>query len=387
MARAADHHLSQDEIDEVLVCGAESADLETSRREIDDHLSRCDVCQEALRRSEVRHQALSAMTSRAGAVRTTECPAEVTWRRVAAGLVTEAEANHLLAHAAGCDHCCVLLRRVSEDFADPLEPHEQQTLNELQSSQQQWRRRMARDMVNAADRNLAGENRLGGIREWRKQQLRAPRWVYAVAASLACAAVFGFWWHQNVQNSPNRLLAEAYSQRRPFELRFAGAQYRPLSQVRTGDDPSRFNRPSALLEAEARISSKLAENPESPAWLQAQGQTDLLEGRYEAAIHNLNLAVQANPNSPGLLTDLATAYFLKAQALDRIDDYGAVAELLGRVLVARPDDAVALFNRAITYERMVLRPLAIADWKKYLRVDSSSGWAAEARQHLAALER
>ena len=72
--------------------------------------------------------------------------------------------------------------------------------------------------------------------------------------------------------------------------------------------------------------------------------------------------------------------------MDRVTDYGQAIRLLNRALDANPEDPIALFNRALVYERTSSKPLAIADWKHYLRIDSSSLWASEARRHLAALE-
>jgi hypothetical protein len=46
-----------------------------------------------------------------------------------------------------------------------------------------------------------------------------------------------------------------------------------------------------------------------------------------------------------------------------------------------------LFNRALTLELLGRRSEAKAAWTTYLGVDSSSGWAKEARQHLAELSR
>jgi CHAT domain-containing protein len=95
--------------------------------------------------------------------------------------------------------------------------------------------------------------------------------------------------------------------------------------------------------------------------------------------------VEGQNNSPGLLTDLASAYVQRADSSDRAVDYGNAVEALGKALTKSPDDPVALFNRAIVSERLLLYAQAIADWEHYLKVDSHSGWAEEARQRLARL--
>jgi len=43
----------------------------------------------------------------------------------------------------------------------------------------------------------------------------------------------------------------------------------------------------------------------------------------------------------------------------------------------------ALFNRALCYEKQFRLTEAKSEWNEYLKYDSSSPWAVEARQHLS----
>jgi len=95
----------------------------------------------------------------------------------------------------------------------------------------------------------------------------------------------------------------------------------------------------------------------------------------------------AHPDSLALLTDLATAYFQRAEAGDRAVDYGQAIELLGRALAKNPDDPMALFNRAIALEKMNAYKEAIRDWEHCLRVDPSGDWAVEAQRRLTELRK
>src|SRR5438552_17832190 len=61
--------------------------------------------------------------------------------------------------------------------------------------------------------------------------------------------------------------------------------------------------------------------------------------------------------------------------------------MLWRFLRARPESPVALFNRAVVYERMFLYDDAVKDWEHYLQLDPSGGWAEEARGRKRAIER
>jgi CHAT domain-containing protein len=194
-------------------------------------------------------------------------------------------------------------------------------------------------------------------------------------------------WFALRRNDPataNRLLARAYSEKRTLELRIPGAAYAPPS-VSLGPSASFTSRPAALLKAEALIASQIESNPSEPAWLQAQARADVLEGKYAAAIEALRRALQLQPHSPDILTDLGTAYFQQAQQADRKEDLGVAYEYLSQALQVRPDDPVSLFNRAIVAERQFLFQQALDDWDHYLRVDGSSPWADEARSRAAAI--
>src|SRR5262249_582262 len=92
--------------------------------------------------------------------------------------------------------------------------------------------------------------------------------------------------------------------------------------------------------------------------------------------------LEERPESPELLVDLASAYFQRAEAVDHPIDYGKAVDILGRVLSKRPDDAVALFNRAIASEKVFLYTQAVEDWEHYVRVDPSGDWAKEAHRRL-----
>jgi len=182
--------------------------------------------------------------------------------------------------------------------------------------------------------------------------------------------------------TPDKLLAQAYSERRNLELRFVGAQYGPVHIERATGGDSRLNRPPALLEAEALIARGLQKEPDSSVWLQAKGRADLLEGNYEAAIQSFQKALDVEADSVSLQTDMASAYFQRAERADRASDYGKAIELLSKVLSKNPDDPIARFNRALINEKMFLYRQALEDWEHYLKLDSKGEWANEANQHV-----
>jgi CHAT domain-containing protein/cytochrome c-type biogenesis protein CcmH/NrfG len=271
-----------------------------------------------------------------------------------------------------------------EDLARDPAPEEEAVLARLESSKPEWQKQLA---VTLSPKKAAPAPWLPGtfrrVLEWTR-----PRFI-PVLAGVAVLVALGIGaarlaTYLNPQ-PPTRLLAEAYSQERTLELRFPNAQYAPLRQER-GAATSTLNRPAVLLKAGAAIQEGLAKHPDDPVWLDAKARFDLLDRNYEEAIRSLNRALEARPDSPTLLADLAIAYFERAERENRPLDYGNAIELLGKALARGPDDPVALFNRALAYERMFMVEQAIEDWQHYLRVDPRGGWAAEAERHLKDLE-
>jgi tetratricopeptide (TPR) repeat protein len=169
-------------------------------------------------------------------------------------------------------------------------------------------------------------------------------------------------------------------------MRIPQAACSPLRVVKGSSDLSRRDRPTALLESEARIARKLAETPNDPRWLQARARAELLDHDFDSAIADLQQCLTLRQDSPHLMTDLGSAYFERAEAKSVQADYNTAIDFLNRALKATPDDPIALFNRAIVCQRMHLYGQAIEDWRHYLRVESRSKWAAEARQRLAEAE-
>jgi tetratricopeptide (TPR) repeat protein len=309
-----------------------------------------------------------------------ECPEESEWPRVAAGMKQGVEAETLLRHAAECDHCGPLLHQYAEDFAEDLTVEEETALAGLKSFQPGWQERLAAKVCNPRQSRSIGA--------WLRERLLPapglPRLAYGAGlAAILCALIF----IPSRQRPVEDLLATAYTEQRTLELRIPKAAYAPVRLVRGSGDRSRLDRPPALLEVEARIARELEKEPASSGLLQAMGRTNLLAWDYDAAIGSLERALKLEPVAPSLLTDLASGYFERAEANRSEADYRTAADLLSRALKAAPDDPIALFNRAIVYERMHLNDQSIADWQRYLRVDTGSSWTPEARKRLADVQR
>ena len=367
------------------------AHLEEARR----HVGECESCHELVQVYEGLHQRLGQLNATREARLGPNCPSEDEWWRLAAGLLPESQAAEALEHSINCDACGLLLRQAVQDFAEEASEQEITELSALPSAQIEWQRSLAQRLRTAQSDgggSLDAETRIGrwprGLADrfaWQLRDRFRYTWAYAAAALVLLIAVT---WIIQKRREPSidQLIARAYTQQRPFEPRIADSAYGPLRQERAGEHSS-LSQPTDLLRAKYLLKEKLASRPDDEALLAAKGRIELLEGHYEEAIRTFGHPLDAEPDSAPLLIDLATAYFQRAEAGDRAIDYGQAVELLSRALEKRPDDPVALFNRAIALEKLYVYNEAIRDWEHYLRVDSRSEWAAEARRRLEELQK
>jgi tetratricopeptide (TPR) repeat protein len=305
------------------------------------------------------------------------CPEHEIWRDLVVGLIPPAEILLLVGHASRCNDCGPLLHRAVSELGglnQNLSEAEKKFIGTLESANPDWQERVARRIAGSSP--APNSRAAGGWNRW----LVFPRFALAGASFLAIVAVTS--WFVVYKNEPtaDRLLARAYAEQRTLEPRMAGANYAPL-RIARGPESSFSSRSPSLLRAEALISVQLQSHPSDPPWLQAKAQADLLEGKYDAAVESLRRALELEPHSPAILTDLATAYFQRAEQDDKKEDLGAAYEYLSQALKLRPEDPVALFNRALVAEHQFLYHQALDDWDHYLRIDPASQWAEEARNH------
>jgi CHAT domain-containing protein/tetratricopeptide (TPR) repeat protein len=362
--------------------------------EIRRHLGECEPCQGLVQMHEDLQRRLEQLDAAATARPAPDCPLETVWWGVAAGQLPDSQVAKLLEHSTHCDACGLLLRQAIQDFAEELAEQEIGCLTTLPSAKGEWQQSLAQRLVVARTEGGQPGNLMTAIGQWARSlsdrlvwhprgSFRYP-WAYATAAIVVFAV--GTWFVEMRRHpSIDQLIASAYAERRPFELRIAGTAYGPVRQERSGER-SAFAEPADLLRAEYLIKEQLAARPNDEAMLVASGKVELLAGHYDEAIRTFGRMLDARPDSPALLTDLATAYFQRAAATDRAVDYGQAIELLGRTLAKKPDDPVALFNRAIALQKMYAYSEAIRDWEHYLRVDPKGDWADEARRRLSDLQ-
>jgi tetratricopeptide (TPR) repeat protein len=100
---------------------------------------------------------------------------------------------------------------------------------------------------------------------------------------------------------------------------------------------------------------------------------------YEKSKEELERAVELRPKSAKYLFALGNSLF-------HLEDVGRAASTFEDVLRLEPSNAKALYSLAVCYEKLGEKDKAIAAWKRYLEIDSTSAWGIEAKKRLDALE-
>ena len=385
-----EQHLSLEQIDCLIETQLGAAGIPAQSglpQEARRHLETCEACQRLVS----KHSECDRMLrdSKNDARPRENCPSDKSLYQLAAGIVEADEAGGILDHTVQCGRCSSVLRQASEEVGLDNTADEKAAFASLRSSTPEWQKDLASKL---AAMNTPLLDKSAAVHPPR---IRAPfpfqanvRWVYArFAAAAVLVGLIGFWsYHEFKTPSLDHLLAQAYTEHRTVELRITGASYSNFVQQR-GVEASSLAKPPELLRAEYEIREQLAARPEDAAVWSAKGRAELLELQYDPAIASLKHAIDLKADSADLLCDLATAYAERANAENRPLDYGEAIEYLGQALSKRPDDPVALFNRAIVEDKLTLFEEASKDWEHYLRVDPQGDWAAEARQHLEEIRR
>ena len=213
------------------------------------------------------------------------------------------------------------------------------------------------------------------LAERRKKKGPAPRWMAAAAAVLAVVGVTA----PLLRTSPiARLIAVAPRDHRQVEPRLTGFPWARLQA------PSRGQAIAApadlkLTGAAGKLLEKTLARSDADSH-RATGVAYLLIGRHRESIAALERAAAAS-NSAAAWNDLAAARYMAALRDDPTQLPRALADV-DRALQIESRHAEALFNRALILERMESREPARAAWERYLEVDPSGEWSAEAREHL-----
>jgi CHAT domain-containing protein/lipopolysaccharide biosynthesis regulator YciM len=233
-----------------------------------------------------------------------------------------------------------------------------------------------------------------------KQLLFASPWRTAAFAAVILVAALGVWGIYFRQSDVDKgliALNSAYRQQRPLEARITRFDYAPYVTTR-GSEPERVNSVEQQ-RAELYLRNAVRDNPGAPSH-HALGQFYLANRQLDKAIAQFEEAIKTSPNDAQIDADLGAAFLEKGKLeieKSKSDNIGSESgagleyltrslEALKKALELNPNLLEARFNRALAYEANGLSAPAEADWREYLKQDSTSQWAQEARKKLELME-
>lgn len=184
-------------------------------------------------------------------------------------------------------------------------------------------------------------------------------------------------------------LNKAYLLKRPFESRITSLNYAPADNLR-GKTDEKVNTVSRDLAA--KLSLESVEKSETSKNLHNLGRVYLAEREFDKAIFQLNRAKNLDSQNARVLSDLGTALFEKSKNIPQNLDgksfllVGEALEEFEKALEINPNLPEAQFNKAICLQSRQMRREAQEAWRNYLKLDSDSKWADEARRNLQLLD-
>lgn len=206
------------------------------------------------------------------------------------------------------------------------------------------------------------------------------RWWAAAAAVLAAAAATVI----PMRLDPiARLIRSAPSDHRLLEprlARFPWARLQPPSRGGSAPDPADL----ALTGAAGEVLKKTLDKTD-PKARHATGVAYLLIGRTNDSVAALEQAAQASTDWR-TWNDLAAARYAAAMSEKRPSQLPQALADADRALRLSPAAEEAHFNRALILEAMGLQSAARDAWQRFLALDPSSEWNAEARAHQQRLQ-
>src|SRR5262249_48763768 len=268
-----------------------------------------------------------------------------------------------------------------EEFSEDFNEAEDRFLSKLKTSGTAWQRRFVRKHTpgeltqRVAERRAEGPNRFMFALRW--------RWA-AVGTAMAGLLVAGtFEWPTVAdridRQKVKRLAGQALCEQPTLEMRIPYGCYAPF-QKQMGDATDQKS--ESLLEAERILAHRKKAGPLDREWLQGEGLTSLVSGTPGSASRAsiaFERAQHEGLDDPGLEIELAASYF-EADHPDLPKTIDLLEGVLKRPKLDAEERRVALFDLAVAYETIQAWPLAVAKWQEYLKLDSSSNWAQEARR-------
>ena len=214
-----------------------------------------------------------------------------------------------------------------------------------------------------------------------RQQAPAKRWLPSPELRIAASILIvvglslGTWWALSGESEFDKgmsALKKAYGVGRPIEPRVSELPYSRFESTR--GSAANDQREESLRNAQLNLEQALRDKPTSEAH-HALGKVYLAQGKPDDAIREFEQALNASRNQAQIYNDIGAAWLQKNDFDRSLDSFNKALQLDGNLLEA-------LFNRALCYQKQSRLEEAKAGWNEYLKRDSASPWANEARVYL-----
>ena len=224
--------------------------------------------------------------------------------------------------------------------------------------------------------------RIAAALKERQDSVAPKRWLPSTELRVAASILiifglsFGVWFAlKNRESEFDKGLAAlntAYAGQRPFQARVSAIPYSTFSTTRGSSDNDQ--RKDQLRLAELHLAEAVRTKP-TPEARHALGKVYLAQGRFDDAIMAFEQSLSGSKNQAQIYNDLGVAWLQKGDSNRSIESFNKALQLDGNLLEA-------LFNRALAYDKTSRFEDAKADWNEYLKRDSTSPWAKEARSNI-----
>lgn len=226
------------------------------------------------------------------------------------------------------------------------------------------------------------------------QQSTMPLTRYlAIAASVLLVIGIGFIYWSTRRSQPNRdegliALQAAFREERPVEGRLSDFNYVPLPNQRGGSGKVDYVQRDL---AGTLLLKSLRDNPTAAAHHAAAKYYVMLH-EFEQADKEFAAALALDPQNAKIHNDFGAALLEEARGQasnennHQLELYGRSLEQVQQALQLDNSLLEAHFNRALIFQAMRPSEQAKEAWQEYLRRDSNSPWADEARKNLKIIE-
>ena len=246
-------------------------------------------------------------------------------------------------HLIGCDRCREGLATLMRLLRTDLEPDE---AAEVELAVATW-----------DSRSVTTASKGWSTGTWRRAYYFGG---FAAAAVVALALLFAG------RPTAEDLVQDLLHKNRPFDAQMSSQPYLALTSIRS-------SQPSPSYEGLAQE----MENRTADAY--RLGRLHLANKNFQLAVEYLEKASGEANASADVHNDLGVAYLQRAGDCD----FDRAREQFERILRTQATFEPAVFNLALFYDINGRQADAERQWKRYLELDPSSGWAQEVRNKLS----